>query len=76
MFFLRALNIRTCLGVLDKWSSPLITLDQLRLLKYDNVKTGKYKTNRDFGLNADLKFENEIKKYSYMWTERGEYSRN
>ena len=56
--------------------SPLITLDQLRLLKYDNVKTGKYKTNRDFGLNADLKFENEIKKYSYMWTERGEYSRN
>ena len=56
--------------------SPLITLDQLRLLKYHNVKTGKHKTNRDFGLNADLKFENEIKKYSYMWTERGEYSRN
>ena len=56
--------------------SPLITLDQLRLLKYDNVKTGKYKTQNDFGLNAELKFENEIKKYSYMWTERGEYSRN
>ncbi len=56
--------------------SPLITLDQLRLLKYDNVKTGKYKTHGDFGLNAELKFENEIKKYSYMWTERGEYSRN
>ena len=42
----------------------------------DNVKTGKYKTHGDFGLNAELKFENEIKKYSYMWTERGEYSRN
>ncbi len=56
--------------------SPLITLDQLKLLKYDNVTTGKYKTQNDFGLNADLKFEKEIKKYSYMWTERGEYSKN
>ncbi len=56
--------------------TPLITLDQLRLLKYDNITTGKYKTHNDFGLKADLKFENEIKKYSYMWTERGEYSRN
>ena len=41
-----------------------------------HITTGKYKTHNDFGLKADLKFENEIKKYSYMWTERGEYSRN
>ena len=56
--------------------TPLITLDQLRLLKYNNIASGIYKTQNDFGLKADLKFENEIKKYSYMWTERGEYSRN
>ena len=56
--------------------SPIITLDQLRLLKYDNIATGQHKTHNDFGFNANLKFENEIKKYSYMWTERGEYSRN
>ena len=27
---------------------PLITNDQLRLLKYDNVLSGKYKNNNDF----------------------------
>ena len=56
--------------------TPLITLDQLRLLKYDNIETGKYKTQNNYGLKAELKFENEIKKYSYMWTERGQYSRS
>ena len=29
--------------------SPLITLDQIRLLKYDNVQSGRYKTNFDIG---------------------------
>ncbi len=56
--------------------TPLITLDQLRLLKYNNIATGNFKTQNDYGFKADLKFENEVKKYSYMWTERGEYSRN
>ena len=56
--------------------TPLITLDQLRLLKYNNIASGIHKTQNDYGLKADLKFENEIKKYSYMWTERGEYSRS
>ena len=56
--------------------TPLITLDQLRLLKYNNIETGKHKTQNDYGLKAELKFEIEIKKYSYMWTERGQYSRN
>ena len=56
--------------------TPLITLDQLRLLKYNNIASGIYKTQNDYGFKADLKFENEVKKYSYMWTERGEYSRN
>ena len=53
---------------------PLLTEDQLRLLKYDNVVSGKYKTNSDLGLPAKLKFKDEVKKYSYMWCEGGEFS--
>ena len=55
--------------------NPLLTVDQLKLLKYDNVVSGKYKTNFDIGLPANKIFNEEIKKYSYMWTEGGEYSR-
>tara|TARA_B100000575_G_C23096718_1_gene632581 strand:- start:673 stop:1623 length:951 start_codon:yes stop_codon:yes gene_type:complete len=55
--------------------NPLLTVDQLNLLKYDNVVSGKYKTNFDIGLPAKKIFSKEIKKYSYMWTEGGEYSR-
>ena len=54
---------------------PLLTVDQLKLLKYDNVASGKYKTNFDIGLPAKKVFYEEIKKYSYMWAEGGEYSR-
>ena len=55
---------------------PLLTVDQLNLLKYDNVASGKYKTNFDIGLPAKKIFSQEVKKYSYMWTEGGEYSKN
>ena len=55
--------------------NPLLTVDQLKLLKYDNVISGKYKTNFDIGLPSKKIFSEEIKKYSYMWTEGGEYSK-
>ena len=54
---------------------PLITNDQLKLLKYDNVLSGKYKSNNDFDFNCSLKFEDEVNKYSYMWKNEGEYSK-
>tara|TARA_B100000674_G_scaffold489605_1_gene503871 strand:- start:759 stop:1238 length:480 start_codon:yes stop_codon:yes gene_type:complete len=54
--------------------NPLLTEDQLRLLKYDNINTGKYKTNSDIGIPANRKFFDEVKKYCYMWKEGGEYS--
>ena len=60
--------------VLERLPGPLLTTDQLRLLKYDNVKSGKYKTNFDIGLPSGLFFENEVKKYCYMWREGGEFS--
>ena len=55
---------------------PLLTRDQLKLLKYDNIPSKKYKTNFDFGLNANKKFEEEIEKYSYNWRSGGQYTRN
>ena len=55
--------------------NPVFTMDQLNLLKYDNIASGNYKTNFDLNLGANLKFENEIEKYSYMWKEAGQFSK-
>jgi len=53
---------------------PLLTEDQLRLLKYDNIASGKYKTNTDIGIPSKLFFKSEVKKYSFMWRDGGEFS--
>ena len=53
---------------------PLLTRDQLKLLKYDNVSSGKYKTNSDIGVPSKSYFEAEVKKYCYMWREGGQFS--
>ena len=55
--------------------NPLLTVDQLKLLNYDNVVSGKYKTNFDIGVPAKKVFSNEVEKYSYMWRDGGEYSK-
>ena len=54
--------------------NPLLTRDQLILLKYDNIASGKYKTNSDIGLPSKKNFDEEVKKYSYMWKEGGQFS--
>ncbi len=54
--------------------NPLLTEDQLRLLKYDNVSSGKYKTNFDVGVPSKRTFDIEVKKYCYMWREGGQFS--
>ncbi len=59
----------------EKFPTPLITRDQLNLLKYDNILSGKNKSNLDLGINAKIKFEEEILKYSYMWKKGGQYSK-
>ena len=53
---------------------PLITRDQIRILKYDNISSGKYKTNSDIGVPSKRYFNDEIKKYCYMWKEGGQFS--
>ena len=53
---------------------PLLTEDQLRLLKYNNIESGKYKTNSDIGIPSVRYFDKEVKKYCYMWREGGQFS--
>ena len=53
---------------------PLLTTDQLKLLKHDNILSGKYKTNSDIGVPVTKVFYDEVKKYSYMWREGGQFS--
>jgi uncharacterized protein YbjT (DUF2867 family) len=53
---------------------PLLTKDQLELLKYDNIPSGKYKTNFEIGLPSTKFFDNEVEKYSYMWKDGGQFS--
>ena len=53
---------------------PLLTRDQLVLLKYDNISSDKYKTNSDIGIPSRRNFDEEIKKYCYMWRDGGQFS--
>ncbi len=54
--------------------NPLITRDQLKLLKYDNISSGKYRTNSDIGIPSLRYFDEEVKKYCYMWRDGGQFS--
>ena len=53
---------------------PLLTVDQLILLKYDNIPSGKYQTNFDIGNPSKRVFDEEVEKYCYMWREGGQFS--
>ena len=54
---------------------PLLTLDQLRLLKYDNIISKKYKNNFDINMEANKKFDDEINRSSFNWTTGGQFSK-
>ena len=60
--------------LIELFPKPFLTRDQLRLLKYDNIVSGKYKTNFDLGIPSKKYFEEEVKKYCYMWREGGQFS--
>ena len=60
--------------ILQLLPKPLLTQDQLRLLKYNNIPSGKYKTNFEIGVPSIGFFDEEVKKYCYMWKEGGEFS--
>ena len=63
-----------CASIFEMLPEPLLTRDQLRLLKYDNIASGKYKTNSDIGIPSVRYFDIEVKKYCYMWKDGGQFS--
>ena len=60
--------------ILQLFPKPLLTEDQLKLLRYDNCISGKYKNNFDIGLESVREFKNEIDKYSYNWRTGGQFA--
>ena len=60
--------------ILQLLPNPLLTEDQLNLLKYDNLVSGLHKTNIDLGLKAEKLFDVEIEKYSYNWRTGGQFA--
>ena len=54
--------------------NPLLTNDQLKLLKYDNVISNNYSTNSNINVPAKRFFKQEVEKYSYMWRDGGQFS--
>jgi len=61
--------------IFELMPKPLLTSDQLKLLKYDNVVSGKNKSNFDFKIYANKKFENEIANYSFNWRKGGQFAK-
>ena len=60
--------------IFQLFPNPMLTEDQLRILKYNNLPSGKYKTNFDIGVPSNRYFENEVKNYCYMWKDGGQFS--
>jgi len=54
--------------------NPLLTPDQLCLLKYPNIKSESGTTNFDIGCPSKLYFEESVKKYSFNWRDGGQFS--
>ncbi len=54
--------------------TPLITNDQLKLLKYDNIKSTNGTTNFEIGIPSKIFFDKGIYEYAYNWREGGKFS--
>ncbi len=61
--------------IFQLFPNPILTKDQLKLLQYDNILSGNYKTNSDIGSPAKCLFEIEVEKYSFMWREGGQFAK-
>ena len=61
-------------NIFQLFPKPLLTVDQLKLLKYNNIPSKKFQTNFDIGIPSTRIFEQEVEKYCYMWREGGQFS--
>ena len=60
--------------ILEKMPNPLLTVDQLNLLKYDNISSKNIMNNFDLGSPSKINFEEGVMKYAYNWREGGQFS--
>ena len=60
--------------ILEKMPNPLLTVDQLNLLKYDNISSENNTNNFDLGSPSKINFEEGVMKYAYNWREGGQFS--
>ena len=61
-------------SIFQKFPNPLSTIDQLKLLRYDNVKSDNGLTNYDINCKSKILFEEGVMRYAYNWQEGGQYS--
>jgi len=61
--------------IFELMPNPLLTTDQLTLLKYDNIASKNYVTNSSIGVPAKKHFRLEVEKYSYMWRDGGQFAK-
>ena len=61
---------------LGYFPKPIITLDQFKILKYDNIFSDKNKNQKNFNLDSTSYFSKEVKKYAYMWRDGGQFSKS
>ena len=54
--------------------NPLLTMDQLKLLKYNNIQSADGITNSKIGCPSKISFKEGVQKYAYNWMESGQYS--
>ena len=60
--------------VMEVLPNPLITTDQLRLLKYDNIYSKKFDTDKTINVPSKKIFVEEVEKYCFMWKDGGQFS--
>ena len=53
--------------------NPILTIDQVELLKYDNITSGNYPVLKDLGIKANS-VEKIIPKYIYRFRSGGQFS--
>ena len=51
---------------------PLLTTDQVELLKYDNIISGDYPDLKDFGISGES-IQTILPKYIYRFRTRGQF---
>ena len=58
----------------ELFPKPLLTVDQLRLLEYPNIVTGKYMTINDLDIKFLSTLESEISSYSSLYKSGGQFA--